>query len=133
MSQESAELVHRRFDAFSQRDIDAALRLIDPDVEIVPLTGGLAGGTRWHGHDGVRAYVEELLELSPDLRAEVTAVTDYGDATLFAYRTQRHGAGSGAPFEQMLWAVGEIADGKLLGWRIYASEAEALEAVGLSE
>jgi ketosteroid isomerase-like protein len=33
MSQENVELVHRVFDAFNRRDLDAMLALIDDDME----------------------------------------------------------------------------------------------------
>jgi ketosteroid isomerase-like protein len=36
---ENVELVRRSFEAMSAWDVDALLRLYDPDVEFLPLTG----------------------------------------------------------------------------------------------
>jgi hypothetical protein len=48
-------------------------------------------------------------------------------------RLYGQGAGSGASFERTLWQALEVRDGKLIWWRAFGSEAEALKGVGLSE
>jgi hypothetical protein len=46
-----------------------------------------------------------------------------------------HGRGveSAAPMDQEVWQVGRLRDGKVIGWRFFRSESEALEAAGLRE
>jgi hypothetical protein len=46
------ELLQRAYDAFNARDIDAALSLMQPDVD---WPNGFEGG-REHGHEAVREY-----------------------------------------------------------------------------
>ena len=132
MSQENVELVYRAYAAFNRRDLDAALALHDPDVEIEPLLGA-ALGTTYRGHDGLRKWWEELLSAFPDFSAEPLEVRDLGDLVLGALHVRGHGAGSDVQFDQTIWQVGEWRDGKLLWFRTYTSEREALEAVGLRE
>ena len=48
-------------------------------------------------------------------------------------RIRGHGGGSGAPVDQVIWQVAEWHNGKLVRLSSHDSEAEALEAVGLSE
>ncbi len=37
------------------------------------------------------------------------------------------------PLDEKVWHVSEWRDGRVVQWQIYATEPEALEAVGLSE
>jgi hypothetical protein len=48
-------------------------------------------------------------------------------------RVHAHGRGSGVPVEQSVWQAVKFRSEKVLWWRSYGSETEALEAVGLSE
>jgi ketosteroid isomerase-like protein len=48
-------------------------------------------------------------------------------------RIRARGRSSGAVVERREWHVWTLRDGKLWRLRIYVTEAEALEAVGLSE
>jgi hypothetical protein len=49
---EHEELLRRTYAAFNARDIDAALAVLQPDVD---WPNGMEGG-REHGHEAVRAY-----------------------------------------------------------------------------
>ena len=59
MSQENVELVHLLIEALNRRDLDAALALMDDDVEVASRIVVIEGGLR--GHDGVRHWVAELV------------------------------------------------------------------------
>jgi hypothetical protein len=56
-------------------------------------------------------------------------VRDFGDRVLVRGRLRGHGAS----FERSLWQVVEVRDQKGVWWRAFGTEAEALEAAGLSE
>ena len=131
MSQENVQAALEAFDAFNRRDLDAMLALMDADVEAVSRLAAIEGG--YHGHDGIRRWWGTLLEAFPDFTMEVIEVRDLGNLTLAELRTRGHGAGSDMPVEQTLWHASETRDGKSVWWRIFRTEAEALEAVGLSE
>jgi ketosteroid isomerase-like protein len=66
---------------------------------------------------------------SPLLRAG-TAPTMGSAAGL---RVRGRGAESDTPLDAAIWHVNQFRDGKVIRWRVYTSESEALEAVGLSE
>jgi ketosteroid isomerase-like protein len=131
MSQENVEAHHRVTDAFNRRDLDALLALIDEDFEgasrLVPLEG------RYHGHEGALRWQQSLYEVFPDWHGESLEVRDFGDFTMAAVRFHGHGGESGAPVDQVVWQVGEWRNGKLVRLSSHDSEAEALQAVGLSE
>jgi hypothetical protein len=133
MSRENVELLHQAIDAFNRRDLDGYLATNDPDVEFTPYERAMEGLGPYHGHDGVRTWWEESLAVLPDLRAELYEVRAMGAMTVAHGRLSGTGAGSGASFERTLWLVNEWQDKKVVWWRAFETEAEALEAVGLRE
>jgi len=132
MSQENVELVHQTIEAFNRRDLDAFLALTDPGIEFTPHVVVMEGG--YQGHDGVRRWWQDFLQVFPDWHAEVMEVRDLGDTTLTALRLAGHGGESGTPVDQRLWQVAEpSADKKAVRVSHHANEVEALDAAGLSE
>jgi hypothetical protein len=55
-----AHSLGRRFaEAFNRRDADGLVAVSDPEIEFHP-TGAGGTGRSYHGHEGLRAWVEEL-------------------------------------------------------------------------
>ena len=133
MSQENVDRTYRSIDAFHRRDIDAFLALTDEEVEFTPFEIALQGGDPYRGHEGVRKWWTDSIGAFPDFSATVHQVRDLGDVTLVHAVLHGRGAESGATFERTMWQVVKWRDGKCVGWRAFDSEAEALEAAGLSE
>ena len=133
MSQENLERTRRAFDAFNRRDLDAFLPLTDTEVEFATRYMELEGDPHYRGHDGVREWWRDLLAIFPDFSIEVLELHDLGGSGIAALRVRGHGLDSGVPFEETVWAAAEWRDGKVTRWRNFGSEAEALEAAGLSE
>ena len=133
MSQENVDLYYQAIDAFNRRDLGAYLALMDHDVEFTPYEVWVQGGEPYRGHAGVRRWWEESFAVLPDLRAEVNEIRDFGDRTFVRGRLYGQGAGSGASIERAMWLANEWRDKKTVWWCSFGSEAEALEAAGLSE
>jgi ketosteroid isomerase-like protein len=133
MSEENVELAYQAVDALNQRDLDAFLSLCDPDLEFHSRLVELEGGEPYRGHDGIRSWWENVFRVFPDFSAEIEEVRDFGDVTVARARLRGHGTESDAPWEQTQWHVAEWHHKKNIRWRIFMSEAEALEAAGLSE
>jgi ketosteroid isomerase-like protein len=129
----SQENVREALDAFNRRDLDALLALSDPDIEITPLIVQMEGGGSYRGHEGVRSWWEDLLGVFPDFSGEIEEVRDLGDMTVARLRLRAHHAGSDARVEETTWFAIEWRHDKVIWWRTFRSEAEALEAAGLSE
>jgi hypothetical protein len=98
-------------------------------VECVPLLME-PDGASYHGHEGIRRWLDELFGVFPDFGADIQEVRDFGDLLVVAALTRGQGVGSDVPFQATVWQVVEIRDGKVVRWRNYWSEAEALEAAG---
>jgi ketosteroid isomerase-like protein len=131
MSQENVELTRRAFEAFKDRDLDGLLAMMADDVEAFPILAGMEGGYR--GHDGIRRWWTGLLGTFPDFSAEVVELRDLGDSTLAVLHIRGHGAGSDTPVDASTWQVSQFRHRQCIGWHVYTSEREALEAVGLAE
>lgn len=129
MSRENVDLALLLYEVFNRRDLDGALALMDDAVEIEPRLGALEGNYR--GHEGVRQWWANLLDFLPDYTAEVEELHDLGEMTLGRIRGRGHGAASTAPVVETWWQSIRWRDGKCIWWRNFATEAEALEAMGL--
>jgi ketosteroid isomerase-like protein len=132
MSQENVEAVYRAYDAIRRHDKPGFIREQHPDVEGV-IHVMQAEGAVYRGHSGMRRFLDELLSVFPDWHPEVVRVIDYGDTVLAEIKTAGRGARSGLAVEQALWQVIRFRDGKAVWFHGYGSQADALEAVGLSE
>jgi ketosteroid isomerase-like protein len=131
MSEETVELARRAFQAFNDRDLDAVLATLHDDVEAFPRLAAVEGGYR--GHDGVRRWWAQLLDAFPDFHVEILDVRDLGEFMVLALRVLGRGAESDTPVDAAVWHVNQFRDGKVIRWRVYTSEGEALEAVGPRE
>ena len=133
MSRENVQLLYEVINTFNRRDLEAFLALMDPGIEFTPYERAIEGLGPYRGHDGVRSWWNDAFGALPDLHAELHDVRDLGGATLARGRLSGSGAGSGASFERTLWLVARWRNGKEVWWHAFEGEAEALEAVGLSE
>ncbi len=133
MSQESVELAYRAADALSRGDLDAFLSFCDPDVEFHSRLVELEGGEPYRGFDGIRSWWKNVQTVWSDLSSEVEEIREVGDVLVGRVRIRGQGMESDAPWEQTQWHVTEWRNGRAIRWRACASEAEALDAAGLSE
>src|SRR5262245_5578637 len=131
MSEENVELVHRAFEAFNKRDLETMLALSDEEIVVESRLTAMEGGYR--GHQGVRRWWKNTLDVLPDYEIEAEEVRDFGDFTLARLRARAHGAGSAAPLEEVIWHIARWRGGRNTWWRNCMTEEEALEAAGLSE
>jgi hypothetical protein len=126
MSQQNVELGHRVFDAVNRRDLDAFLALMDADVEAVPRLAAVDGGYR--GHDGMRSWWSNLLDVFPDFTIEIVEARDLGDLTLTGLHLRGRGASGNTPMDGTTWHVSRWRREKCIWWGAFQTSAEALEA-----
>jgi ketosteroid isomerase-like protein len=133
MSEENVERYYRLIDAFNRGDLDPVLALLDPDVDFAPRSVALEGGRSYRGHDGIRTWWESTFTAFSDYFAEIEEVRDLGDMTFSRLRFRGHGMESDVPIDEVQWHVIEWRHGSVARLRTLRSEAEALEAAGLSQ
>ena len=133
MSQENVETLYRGYDAMRRRDLHALLEVIHPEFEGVFRILEIEGVT-YRGHEGLRRFAEEVWSVFPDWQPRAGQARAVGAETVIArVRGAGRGVGSGVELDMTVWQVINFRDGKVLSMHPYATEAEALEAAGLSE
>jgi ketosteroid isomerase-like protein len=128
---DNAELVRRSFEAMGVWDVDTLLRLYDPDVVFLPLTGTRVESGGYRGHDGVRAYMSEARDLWEVLKPVGEVFTDVGDHVVVTGRCRVRGRSSGAESNPVCaWVVG-VRDGLIVSHRTCQTYDEALRIAGM--
>jgi ketosteroid isomerase-like protein len=130
MSQENVERARQAYQAFNRRDQETFLALMDEDVVAESRLVAMEGA--YQGHEGVRRWWNDFLGAFPDYTIEVQEMRDLGEVILTHFQARGAGAGSGAPLFDPVWQPLRWRDGKCVWWKVCLTEAEALEAAGLS-
>jgi ketosteroid isomerase-like protein len=128
MSQENGDLEEAAFAALDQRNLDAFLALIHPEVEFRSLVAEVEG-TTYRGHDGVREWWDTMAAALGGIRFEAEQARWYGDRGIIRVRVVGSVEGVEVPVRQ--WQAVRVLDGLIVWWGIFRTEAEALEAVEL--
>jgi ketosteroid isomerase-like protein len=131
MSQENVEIVRRTYEAFDRGEV--YLDIWDPEAEFRPAMAGAVEGKVYRGHSELRHYLDELFESFTEVRVDKPEFKDLGDRVLVLYQLRVEGRDSDMTIDQPGGAVYELRDGKIVWASSFLSQAEALEAAGLSE
>jgi ketosteroid isomerase-like protein len=121
MSRENVEVVRRAIDALNRRDLDAAFRYLDPEIEVDwsrfrRLEAGVYGG-----EPAARGFWITPLEF-----IEVGDHVVVPNSTLVCGRDGIEAVARSAP-------VVTVRSGRIVLCALYQEKAEALDAVGLRE
>jgi ketosteroid isomerase-like protein len=133
MSQENVELHRRVYEAFSARDVEAFIAYFDPSIEWHSVMT-VPGGAVYHGHDGVRRWLDDLQDVWGDeLHLEPEAYFDFGECTLaFAVlhgRGRQSGVQAAMPIAQLLTWRNDLG----VYFKAYVQREDALRDLGVSE
>jgi ketosteroid isomerase-like protein len=107
---------------------------LDPEVEWVPMSA-LLMRTSYHGHDGVRQWIEEMKRDWTIFEVRPERFVDVGDdrvLVLGSWRAQGRKGEALLDIPQAAWLV-EYRNGKLVRLRTFTDRKEALEAAELSK
>ena len=127
----SAEaLVRRAYQAFSERDLDALMKIADPQIEIHTVTGMIAGRDEpYRGHEGLMAYLRDVAELWDEIELLPGDFHELSDSRLVVFgrvRARRELAVIDAP-NAWLW---EVAEGRIRSARVFGDPQSAREMLG---
>ena len=83
-------------DAYNARDADAFAAVWNPDCEWHPfLTARVEGDPGYHGHNGIRAWFEDVDEMFSEIHVELGPIREVGDRLLVLGQMTATGRGSG--------------------------------------
>jgi ketosteroid isomerase-like protein len=132
MPQENVRLVERAIAAINARDIESYRACCTEDVRLE--TPMAAVGGVYEGIDGIRRFLTDVEEASPDFRMELDGVEEVDGKRVIAFL--RNSSTGRASSIRMAWPqtnVYDLIDGKISHVRMFVDRQEALKAVGLEE
>ena len=133
MNAGNVEVHKRAVEAFHAQDVEAFIARLDPEVEYHSVMT-VPGGAVYHGHDGVRKYMEDFKDVwGDDFHVEPEAYFDLGEYTLLFYSIHALGKQSGAEVAMPGAQVCRWRDGLMVYGRAHAHKEDALREVGVSE
>jgi ketosteroid isomerase-like protein len=123
------ELIQASADAYNRRDAEAWVALWSADCEWHPfLTARIEGDPGYHGHNGMRAWFEDVDEMYSEMHVELERFREVGDRLLVLGQMTAVGRGSGAEVSsEVAWVVEPRGDHLHRGWA-YDNHAEAERA-----
>jgi ketosteroid isomerase-like protein len=130
MSEENVALVRRAFDAYVAGDIDEVLRLCAEDIVVTqaPEVPGVPPQQR--GHAGVLEAFGIWPEQWDDFRIEIERVSAHpGDHVVVVTRQSGRGKTSGVEVGGEFTFAFTVRDGKIVEWRIFVDESQALAGI----
>ena len=129
MSQENVEIVRALNDAIRRGDLDGFLALVHPEIEFQSLVAE-AEGLTLRGHEGIREWWDSVIR-SLAIRPTPEKLESFRDRGIMRFTITATVEDVEVPQKQ--WMAWRVRDGLLIWWATFRTEAEALEAVGLSE
>ena len=132
MSEENVEIVRRAHEALNAGNIEELVSLCDQDFEL-DMSDRVFNPATYQGHDGIRRFYSEVLEVWERYVWEPEEVRDEGDVVVALLRTTGRGRGSGIEIERKTAMIWTVRAGKALRLRFYREPERALEAAGVRE
>src|SRR5262245_34860616 len=113
MPDDNIETVRRAFEAICNRDMEALLRLYEPTAEFRPLTGILVESGGYRGHEGIRAYFEEVDTVWDQMLPHADDLRSNGDLVIVIGGCMVRGRESGAETDNAMAWVFRVRQGRI--------------------
>ena len=118
-------------DAWNAWDVDRAVSLMHPDVEIRGLRAALEN-TTYRGQEDARRFFAELRESWVSSAAEVREVEVFGDRVAATLVLRLRARETGMEFERMVGALFELDGGRVRTWITYFDASRAREIAAMA-
>ena len=134
MSRENVERLRVAFEAFLAGSSEFGGELVDPEIEWdATESPALDNNGVYRGIEGVRQFWREWLAAWETVQFEYELI-DAGDRVVALVDQRMRGRSTGIEVPMGKYAqVYAFRDGLIVHWKLYTSQSDALEAVGLSE
>jgi ketosteroid isomerase-like protein len=129
MSHENVKVVRRIFEHWETGDFRGALALFD-DGLVTRRVAPMPDPESWHGHQGLRDCSVAWFENFGTYSVSAEEFIDAGEHVVVRVREEGRGIASGASVVATFPHVFGLCDGKVVTLDFYATEQEALDAVG---
>ena len=132
MSQENVGQFRAGYEAFGRGEFD--VDSFADDFELHQASSIIDTAGVFHGRSALRDVMRELQEAFDELSFEAERIIEApgGEVVVFI-RARGRGRGSGVEIDNRIAHVWSYRDGKAVRCVVYEEQADALEAVGVSE
>ena len=124
---EKTDAVRAIGEAFGADAVDAALALLHPDVELLPIRARLEGNA-FRGHQGYRELLSLFEQDWEELRLSQDRIEQVGERVLATGRITAMGRTSGVPLDMPLAVLYDFRDGLIVRMESFADLDEARSA-----
>ena len=131
MSQENLELVRRNNDAYNARDLSAVLDTLSESVTFRSRFSAMDSRS-YRGHEDMRRYFVDLEEAWSRYEMRLERMVEHGPKVVGLFHLYAVGRESGVEVEEEPGVVFTGEAGKVVAIDAFPTQAEALDAVGLS-
>jgi ketosteroid isomerase-like protein len=129
MSEGDVEVVRQLFELYASGGMEAALEVMDEDIEIVIRPDVSAEPDTYRGHDGARRYYAGFEGMLEDVRYEMFELIPEGPHVLARARLAGRGVSSGLEVELQTGVVHKVEGGKITRIVPYPDLESAREAL----
>ncbi len=133
MSQENVEVIRAGYAAWGNRELDALLDTMHPEVEF-QTTGTFPDlEPIYRGHQGMRSFWDAMLVPWDSFRLDVERIVEGDECAAVAVRFRARGKGSGVLTDLWQGHAVRFKDRRIVKLSAHSSFEEALEAAGVRE
>ncbi len=129
MSHDNVGVVSRLLDAFSRRDAEGMIELLDSDVLFEPAPTPARPYRTYVGHAGMVEYLEDVAATWERLDVIAQEYRHAGDYVLVFGRI--YAAGHGSVADDPATFVWRLERGRVVWGKVFRNRDEALETVGI--
>jgi len=130
VTQQNIERLANGYVAFAAGDVESALALVHPDIEVDVHTGPPdMGRTTYQGHEGFLANIAEMTDVFDDFKLDPESFDDRGDRIMAVVRVSGRGKMSGAGIDVRLFHVWTLVDEMATRLEVYRAREHALAAL----
>lgn len=123
------QIVRSLFGAFSRRDLQSVVELMDPDIVFEPMTATVTrDGEPYRGHEGIRRYTEDVERHWEQLTIRLQQIRSAGRAVVALGLVSGSGAGGSFEDAPTTWVM-KFKDGRVAHVQIFSDERYVTSAL----
>jgi ketosteroid isomerase-like protein len=127
MAGDNVEIVRRAHQALNAGEIDALVALCDPSFRL-DMADRVFNPAVYHGHEGIRAFYTEVMDVWQSFTWELTDVEERGDLIVVSLESIGKARGSGLELDRRSAMVWHVVDGRAMSLTFYRDPEEARAA-----
>jgi ketosteroid isomerase-like protein len=127
MAGEKVEIVRRAHEALNAGEMDALTALCDSSFRL-DMADRVFNPAVYHGHEGIRAFYAEVMDVWESFTWEVTDIEERGDLIVAFLESTGKARGSGLELDRRSAMVWRVDKGRAMSLTFYRDPADALAA-----